>query len=155
MQQLSEGSVHRAGKQRSPGCSWSHSTPVASYCFLTTEVVSSNQTGSKLMNKYEISSQIISKDYVCVYIPWYLGVYVCYLRLLAATALYCTDLTECFDSCRLSGCWKCSVQKSLDTSWKSFGFWLVGGGVGLSVGRICLFLEIALSLINMKAQKTC
>lgn len=46
------------------------------------------------------------------------------------------------------------MRKSLDTNWKSFGFWLVGGVFWFSVSRICLVLETALSLINMKAQKT-
>lgn len=57
-------------------------TPVASYCFLNSEVLSSElQMGSKLVNKYEISSQIISKDYVCVHVHIYtvVSVYVCLL----------------------------------------------------------------------------
>lgn len=37
---------------------------------------------------------------------------------------------------------------------EKFWFWLVGGVFWFSVGRICLFFERAVSLINMKAQKT-
>lgn len=109
MQQPSEVSVHGEGKQTSPGCSWSS---FDSPCFILLSDYRSHllkPTGSKLINKYEISSHIISKDYVCIYTQRYLGMYVSYLRLLAATALCCTNLTECFDSCRLSGCWRCSL----------------------------------------------
>lgn len=135
---------------------WVHLTPVASYCFQNSEVLSSEmQMDSKLINRYEIFSQIISKDNVHTYIQHYLCIYVCYLWLLTATALCCANPTECSDSCRSSGCWRCSMWKSLDTNWKSSGFWLVGGVFWFSVGRVCLFfLEIALSLINIKAQKT-
>lgn len=55
-------------------------TPVRSYCFLNSDVLSLElQMGSKLINKYEITSQIISKDniYVHVHIYTVVSVYVC------------------------------------------------------------------------------
>lgn len=61
------------------------------------------------------------------------SVYECVLCMDVIYGFYHLQLSaglntqECFDSYRLSGCWRYFVQNSVDTNWKSFGFWLVGG----------------------------
>lgn len=37
----------------------------------------------------------------------------------------CAKHSESFDSGRLAGCWRYSVQNSVDTNWKIFGVWSV------------------------------
>lgn len=58
MQQLSEGNICRKRNHRKAQIAPVALTPVASYCFLNLEALFSElQMASKLMNKYEMSSQ--------------------------------------------------------------------------------------------------
>lgn len=83
MQQLSWESVCREWKHKTADIApEAHLTPFASYCFLNSEVLSSKlQMGSKLMNKYEMSFHIISKDYIYLHVHIYNGMYVCVLSV--------------------------------------------------------------------------
>ena len=120
MQQLSEGNVCRKRNHRKAQLAPAALTPVASYCFLNSEALFSElQIDSKLMSKYEMSSQGTSKAHInvcvcvcmCVYICIYMyvhiyihtvvSVYVCVLSL-TGTALCCANPTKCFVSCKLS-----------------------------------------------------
>lgn len=88
--------------------------------------------------------------HTCAYIYSGICMNVCYLWLLAATALCCANLTDCFHSCRLPGCLRFSVQKSVDNNWKNFQIWLGGGVFWFSVGRICLFFGNSIKLNQYK-----